>query len=204
MIQPDDVERMVAAHERVRKLLEAKEPRRAAKAVCEEFRWLLEDKGSFWAEVGDATKTLAEHRKQEQEILSRITQLLEAEESIFARLGIDASRSGPILANAYGGLLLVRGKELDIDPSPETLAVLRERLGKATELVCRESKGPLRQALDWAVSWKGATVLAGSAIVSANVAVTMLSQNHAVSWVSLKAGVKVMVGEIEGLIDLFS
>lgn len=204
MVEPADVDRLVASYEKVRRMLEAKEPRRAAKVVCQEFTWLLEDKGSFWAEVGKATASLKEHREQEQELLSQITQFLEAEEAIFARLGIDASRSGPILANAYSGLRLVRGEDLDNDPSPETLAVLRERLGKATELVCRESKGPIRQALDWALSWKGATVLAGSAIVGANVAVTVFSQNHAVSWVSVKAGIKVMKGEIEGLIDLLS
>lgn len=204
MIEPGDVERMVKAHEKVRKMLEAKEPRRAAKIVCEEFKRLLEDKESFWAEVGDATKTLGEHRKQEREVLNKIAQFLEDEATIFARLGIDASRSGPIIANAFNGIRLVVGEDLENDPSPDSLSVLRDRLAKATELVCKESKGRIRQALDWAVSWKGATILGGVAIVGANVAVTVFSQNHAVSWVSIKAGVKVMRGEIEGLLELLS
>lgn len=201
MVTPEDVKRLVVAYEMVRGALDKRAPRQAAKILCKEFSWLLDEKGSFWAGVADATEGLNEYRAKEREILQNVTRLIEEEEAVFTRLRIKPSRTGPIIANVYGGLRLA--ERLGDAPSRDSLRVLREQLREATKLICREAKGPIRRGLDWVVSWKGATVLAGAAIASANVAVMVFAQDHSISWVSLKAGVKVMKGDLGGLIDLF-
>ena|ERR1700722_1242679 len=204
MISPEDVDRLVSAHENVTGALEKKAPRRGAKILCQEFKWLLEAKGTFWADVKSATETLNQYREKEREILSNIASLLEGEEQIFAELGIDPSRTGPILANAYGALKLAQVAEDDL--TIDALDMLRERLGKATELICRESRGRFRRGVDWVFSWKGATVLSGAAVVGGNVAITAIPPHAhgALSLVSVKSGIKVMRGEVEDILDLFS
>src|SRR5579863_7583774 len=198
MITPEDVERLLKAHENVSGALEKREPRGAARILCDEFNWLLKERGTFWADVKDATETLAQYREKEKRILSELASLVEQGEQIFAELGIDPSRTGPIIGNVYGALNLAQG--LEGGPSHDSLKVLQERLAIATNLICKERKGSIRRGVDWVLSWKGATVLAGAVIVGANIAVTIPAPHHgAVSWVSVRAGLKVMRGELDGI-----
>ena len=204
MITPADVKRLVDAHAEIRALCE-KDPRKAAKLICEQFRWLLDEKSSFWAGLGSATAALQQYRTSEREILNNISAFIDQEASIFKKLKIKEQQYGPVIGDVFGALELARPNNPWQNPSPQALAVLKERLAKAADLICKESKGKIRRALTWAVSWKGATVLGGSAIVSANVAVTVISPaHHPISWLSIKSGIKVMRGELDALIDLLT
>jgi hypothetical protein len=70
--------------------------------VCDEFKWLLEQQGTFWEAVPNALITLEQHRIQEREILRQIARFIEAEEAIFAQLRISGSKAASILGDAYG------------------------------------------------------------------------------------------------------
>jgi hypothetical protein len=200
MITQEDLERLVGAHEKVKEALDQRAPRRAAKILCEELGWLVKEKGSFWDDVRDATKTLSEHREVEKKVIGNLPQLIEDEESIFERLGIDRDRSTPILRDVYGGVNLTTNTE---NPTPDSLKVLQERLDKARELVCKCSRGPIARGRDWLLSWRGLPVLAGTAIVGANVAVMIFPPHvHHISWVSVKTGVKVARGNVDAIIDM--
>lgn len=198
---PADVEKFVASYERVREALTQKTPRRAAKALCEELKWLVNDNGAFWARVPEMAATLEDQRDQEKEVLSSITRFIDAEGAVFAKLGIDPARYGPILGDVYSALRLA--SDLDASTTDAAFKNLRERLDKATILVCEHSKGRIRQAVDWVVSWKGASIIAGAATAGANVAIALHGEGGAVSSVSIKAGVKIMQRDIDGLIDMF-
>jgi hypothetical protein len=201
MIERKDVERLADAYAKVQAALEKNNPRKAATILCKEFNWLLDEKGSFWAGVADATEQLNVYRDKEREILNNVTKLIDEEAAIFARLKIKRSLTEPIIGIVYGRLRLAEG--IGGDLSRDSLGALREQLREAAKLICKQSKGRLRRSLDWVLSWKGATVLAGATIVGANVAVMILAQNHAISLVSVKAGMKVMQGDLAGIIDLF-
>jgi hypothetical protein len=209
MIEKKDIEHLVVAHEAIRQALEENDPRKAAKILCKEFKWLVEAKDSFWKHVKDATESLAEYKEKESRILNDIAKFMEEEHLIFSKLKIDASKCDPIIGDVYGALNLTYG--LGDGPTPDSLDIIREKLIKATDLICRESKGPIRRGFDWVMSRKGAMFIGGAAIAGSNVA--MLTGVVAappaspyiagVSWASLGAGYKVMHGNIEGLIDLF-
>lgn len=204
MINPADVKRLVDAHAQVRTALNDNDPRKAAKLICEQFRWLLDEQSSFWSGVGSATATLQQYRNSEREILSNLSSFIDQEAFIFKKLKIKEQQYGPVIGDVFSALQLARPNSPWENPSPQALGVLKERLAKATDLICQESRSKLRRALTWAVSWKGATILGGSAIVTANVAVTVISPaHHPVSWLSVKSGIKVMRGEVDALIDLF-
>jgi len=201
MISAEDVEHLVIAYEEANRALERKAPRKAAKILCEEFNWLIKGHGSFFADVRDATLTLEQHQKQEEQVFKNIVSILDKEQQIFAELGIDSARTGPIVGDVYGALKL--NEDLGKGPTSGSLKVLQESLAKATELICRETKGPIRRGFDWVFSRKGATVLAGAAVVGGNIAIMVAPHHAPVSWVSVKAGLKVMSGDIVGILELF-
>jgi hypothetical protein len=201
MISAQDVEHLVIAYEEANRALERKAPRKAAKILCEEFNWLIKGHGSFFADVRDATLKLEEHQKQEEKVFRNIVALLDKEQQIFAELGIDPARTGPIVGDVYGALKL--NEDLGKGPTSDGLKVLHESLAKATELICRETKGPIRRGFDWVFSRKGATVLGGAAVVGGNIAIMVAAHHAPVSWVSVKAGLKVMSGDIAGILELF-
>ena len=201
MITQEEVKRLVGAYENVVLALDQKNPRRAAKILCKEFRILLDEDGSFWAGVRDATETLEKNRKYDREMLNNIKRLINKEGAVFAHLKIKASRSGPILDAVYGGLKLAA---TDDDPSPEALDALKRSLAQATDLICKEDKGLLGQACSWVLSLRGATVLAGAATAAANVVIAVHGELGVVSHLSVKAGVAVMRRDIGGIIDLLT
>jgi hypothetical protein len=198
MPTPSEVERLVAAYERVSATLEKKAPRRGAKILCEEFGLLINANRSFWEGVHDTTQALEERRSYDKEFLNNVRLLIDMEAQVFASLGIDESRSGPILSAVYGGLRL---SEMGDDPVPDALAAVRRSLEDATKLVCKESTGLLGQATSWVLSWRGARVLAGAAVVGANIAVAHFDLG-AVSHISVKVGAVIMKGDLGGIIDL--
>jgi hypothetical protein len=141
---------------------------------------------------------LAKYREKESQVFGNLTALVEDEVSIFARLKIKPQRTREVISDVFNSLISMQD-----GPSSDNLKVLKGRLELATKLVCKESKGPFRRGVDWVLSWKGATVLGGAALVGANILVFTQAPNHGpVSWKSVKAGLKVMRGELDGLIEL--
>ena len=199
-METKDVERLVTAHETVVDALNRNRPRQAARILCQEFRILVEE-GSFWDDAREAAVRLQNQRGQGTELLRSIGRLLDAEARIFGQLGIDSSRTDKVLGYVYGGLDILRTQLTE--PTPAALANLRDRLDEATNLVCDETKGPIRRAFEWTVSWKGARVLAGAAIGGGNIASALTTDLGAVSWASLAIGVSVMKGDVDGIIDAF-
>lgn len=202
MIANADLRRLVNAHGRVALAMEKNKPREAAKILCEEFRWLGQEKGSFWEQVHAGTGRLSDFQREENEVLGNLALLIEQEEAIFAKLGIPVSRSGPIIGNVYGALKWSQAN--NEGPSPESLAHLRTQLHAAEELICRESKSGIRRGVNWVLSYRGATILGGAAVMGANIAVFVHLPHHGkYCWASAKAGYKVMQGDLTGIIDLF-
>jgi hypothetical protein len=208
MIKTADVEQLIQANERVRMAL-LRDPtqlktaqsvaRGAAGILCEELEALVHENSAFWEGLEDASTRLKKHRDREAEFFGNIRQLIEQEELVFAKLGIDQNRSADVIAQAYAALRIVSEYE---DPSPSSLANLRNRITYAQKLVCEASKGPVRRTLDHYMGFKGARILAGAAVGGANAAVMLLDQGG-LSWVSVKAGYHVMKGDVEGLMKLF-
>jgi hypothetical protein len=201
VITRDEVERLVGAYENVNTALERKAPRRGAKILCEEFRFLVHGNGSFWEDVRDLTKTREENLKYQREMLNNIRKLVDIEERVFTELGIDESRSGPILGRVYEGFRMVEAGNY---PSVDALKTLKERLDTATSLVCKGSKGFMSQAASWLLSWKGASVLAGAAVAGANVIIAVHGELGVVSHHSVTAGVAIMNRDVGGIIDILT
>ena len=214
MIKPEKVQRLVDAHHRVRKALDqGKAPRLAAKILVEELRGLAKANEPFWNDIRDASKC-SDHRRQE-EVLVSISDLVEADTRIFGSLGIDQSQSAPIIALVYGGLRQAGVRNLGV--LPESLQKLRHLVSEATDFICAGNNGPVRHAQEWLVSWHGVRVLAGAATCLANAAAVVPATvsiasagttaipvvfHDSVCWISIRAGVKVMTADLEGILDL--
>lgn len=206
MITPEDVQRMVAAHQQVRLALEQNQARQAAEILCKELSWLSETNGSFFQGLRSATETAAEHRAVAKDVLQNLTQFIDEEAAIFSGLKVDPARSRPVLGEVYGAMILVQ----DADLSPKSMERLQEVLGDAASLICKHSQGPMGRAVDWVMSWKGARILAGAAVTGANVAaltapafIPFLPAHAHICVGSMVVGTSAMKGDAKGLIDLF-
>ena len=198
MITRADVQRLIDAHGEIQKTLGRR--RRAARILCEELTWLVDEKGALWEDLAQASTRLRVHRSNERQLFDRIIPLIEQEEAIFKKLGISGPKSEEVIIQAYTALHIIDDQD---DPSPASLSNLRNRLAHARELICLAARGPLRRLVEKVLTLKGALVLAGAAIGIANVAIAVVDQGT-VSWVSPKAGYHIMKGDVEGLIKLFS
>ena len=215
MVKPEDVERLVEAHEKVRKALdEQKAPRLAAKILCDELGRLVVGNETLWSGLGD-TKAIRDRQKLEKDVLVTIGDFINIEQRIFSDLGIDQSRATPIFGLVCDGLTEAGIGNVDVSPSRESLRILRHLLTEAKDLICEKSKGPVQHAREWLVSWHGARVLAGGAVCLANAAggsgLIMVGGPtlphlipHAAShcWLSIRLGMKVMKGDADGILDL--
>jgi hypothetical protein len=173
--------------------------RKAAQILCEELGWFVGEHDRFWRDLEQASEPLAEYRSQEREIFSNLEQLIEQEAAVFRRLGFDAARSRDVISQTYDAFTIIREYE---DPSPAALNNLRDRLLRATELICEASRNPLQRAYEKVLCWKGARILAGGAVGAANVLVAVMGESGVLSWASLKAGYNVMKGDVDGLLDV--
>jgi hypothetical protein len=205
MITPEDVQRMVSAHQQVRSALEQKEPRHAAEILCKELSWLSEANGSFFEGLRAATETAEEHRTGAKKVLENLAQFIDEEGAIFSRLKVDPAQYGPVLGNVYSALILVQ----EADLSPKSMAALQKVLGEAASLVCKHSQGPIGRAVDWVMSWKGTRILGGAAVTGANAAalvapafIPFLPAHIHICFGSMIVGTSAMKGDAKGLIDL--
>jgi hypothetical protein len=209
------VQRLAYAHHRVRKALDyEKAPRLAANILAEELRGLGKANEPFWSDIRDAS-AFSGDRRREDEVPVGISELIEANARIFGRFGIDESQSAPIIALVYGGLRQAGIEDLGV--RAESLQSLRHLLSEVTDFICERSTGPVRHAHEWLVSWRGARVLAGTAICLANAAALVPAPlsiaragtaampeliHDSACWVSIRAGIVVMTADIEGILDL--
>lgn len=209
MVHRDDIARLVSAYKRVQEALDLGQGnplnpfkpapgRRAAQTLCQELGWLSHENGSYWEGLQEASSRLSKHRVSESEFFGCIGRLLEQEEAVFKKLGIDETTNSDILGHAYSALRIVG--EYD-DPSRDAIANLHDRLKQVTDLVCQASRGPLRRVSDKLIGYKGALMLAGATVGGANVAIAIIDQG-ALSWASLKAGYLIMKGEVGDLLDI--
>jgi hypothetical protein len=137
MFTRGEVERLILAHQHVREAIEQSVPRRAASILCKEFKWLPDDKSSFWAGVKDSAEELAKYREKESQVFGNLTALVEDEVSIFARLKIKPQRTREVISDVFNSLISMQD-----GPSSDNLKVLKGRLEPATKLVARKAKAP--------------------------------------------------------------
>ncbi len=143
---------------------------------------------------------LSGHRANEQQLFDRIGPLIEQEQGVLKKLDLSGPKSDEVISQAYAALRMIDHQD---DPSPDTLSNLHNRLAHARDLICSAARGPLKRLIEIVFTRKGALVLAGAAIATANVAIAVADQGT-VSWVSLKVGYLVMKGDIEGIIKVLS
>lgn len=214
MVVREDIERLVEAHRQVQELL-VPEPRRgidklkarlmrsptrrAARILCEELTWLVHERADFWVELAGASATLAGHRGREAALLETLEDLLLQEGELFRRLGIDDRTTSGVIATTYEAFRIIG--DYGANPSPAAVANLRDRLARATELVCAASRGPLTKTYEFIISTKGVRILGGAAVAGTN-ALFATADGGALSWTSVKAGFIVMTADAGGLIEL--
>ena len=149
------------------------------------------------------SKTLQRYRGQETALLPNVQRLIEQEAAICSRLKVDKNTSRDIVALTYDAFALL-GTQQQEDPSPAGFRNLRDRLTTATDLICKASRGAIKRTFDKLIGRKGARILAGGAIATANVFIAIYADGGAISWVSLKVAYNVMKGDVEGLIDVLT
>lgn len=174
-------------------------PRKAAKDLCEEFRFLLE-RGDFWNQFEKTAEELEKFKGPADEMLGNIKQLITDEAKIFARLGVDETVAGNVLSDAYDAWGLASAR--NADTTPAAIRNLKNRLGKATELICKTSRGPLLQTVDFVVSKKGALTLAALGLGGANLWFAVTTDGGALSHVSMKVAAAAAGGHLGGIIDI--
>lgn len=203
-MEPDELQkfihRLVDAHADITRHLKRR-PRKAAKILCEEFRFISQY-APFWEQLTTTAQELAEHGKGADELVKSVRPLLEAEASIFAQLGIDHSDAGAILANVYGGFRVARA--LDADLSPDGIKLVQDQFNSATHLICDASRGPIRGAFDFVLSKKGAMVIGGVGLGAANLWHAVTPGGHPqTATASLKVAGSIINGDLSGILELF-
>ena len=155
--------------ETVRIHLERKAPRKAAQAVCDGLRSLVNDNGSFWTNFYSASELLIKYQDGFKAVLDELVEFIDLEGAVLSRLGIDGAVSEPILADIYGMIALTQYAPRDLTVAG--LERLKEDVEKAAAIICENSKGPVRRAVDWVFSVKGLRILGGATVTAANFAV---------------------------------
>jgi len=194
----DLTQHLVDAHHTITEHLRWR-PRRAAKDLCKEFRVLLE-RGDFWNQFEKTGQELERFRDAADEMLGNIRNLVTDEAEVLARLGIDQAQIGNIVSSVYDAVDLANARTADT--TPPGIRNLRDRLGKATDLICQTSRGPLLRTMDFVVSKKGALTLAALGLGGANIWFAVAADGGALSHVSMKIAVAAANGHLGGIIQL--
>jgi hypothetical protein len=174
-------------------------PRRAAKDLCQEFRILLE-RGDFWNQFETTAKQVQRFEKEADNMLGNIKTLIADETEILARLGADQSQIGSILSSVYDAIDIAAARNADI--TSQGIRNLWDRLASATDLICRTSRGPILQTLDFVVSKKGALTIAALGLGGANIWFAVTADGGALSHVSMKVAVAAAHGHLGGILGL--
>lgn len=88
------------------------------------------------------------------------------------------------------------------DTTPAGIRNLQDRLGKATDLICKASRGPLLQTVDFVMSKKGALTLAALGVGGANIWFALTTDAGALSHVSMKIAAAAANGHLGMIIQL--
>jgi hypothetical protein len=165
----DDIVRELAESCAIVRLeLERKSPRKAARFACDGLRKLGYESGSFWANFTAASEMMSKYQDGVNAVLSQLVDFIDLEGAVLARLGVDTSVSEPILADVYGMVSLTQHVPSDL--TAKGLERLRGDVQKAADIICENSHGPVRRAVDWVFSVKGLRILGGATVASANFA----------------------------------
>ncbi len=156
---------LIDVHETVTGHL-TRRPRKAAKDLCQEFR-VLQQRGDFWNQFEKTAKDLEQYRNEADQILNNVRKLTADEAQIFSRLGVDDSQIGNVLSSVCCAVSIAEMRTADM--APLAIRNLQERLNSATQLICKNSRGPILHAVDFVVSKKGALALAGLGLATANI-----------------------------------
>src|SRR2546427_2502391 len=114
MIQQSDIERLVKAERRIRKELFPvsrqflSSRRKAARILCEELRWLSDERPDFWQALQAGSAQLSQYQKTQQELFKDIRSLIDLEIGAFAKLGISEKDSSGPLEWVYNALDIVQ------------------------------------------------------------------------------------------------
>ena len=208
------VETLAKAHEAVRHELSRKSPRKAAKIACRELRQLVGDYGSFWEGLEAVAEKAEDQRKHLDEVLTNVVQFMNDEGAILGALGVEDDTFGAIAADACTVAELMRNAPVDL--SRKALRMLREKLGNSAEVICANSKGPVRRAAEWIVSTKGLKIIGGATLSAANavafltpgvvtphLAPILIPKLAAMAYGSVTVGTGMMGFEVKELTDLF-
>jgi len=209
MITVDDIKMLVEAHASVRAELNKNEPRAAAAITCDALNWLV-NQGSFWEGLRDLSVPLQENVARVAAVLKNLTDFIDAECTIFDKLGLDPPVTEPIVCAVYADMGVLQ--QIDLDNITATgFANLRQHVREAASLVCGQRKNAFMRGVDWVVSWKGARILAGAGVTGANalalgttflVAHPLTPVAASVSTASVTVGSALMKGNAFGLLDL--
>lgn len=200
-ISRDDLNKQLDAVRKVKEFIDKEDYRVAAGLLCEEFRRLL-DMQSFWFGIPDTLKDIAGvHAVSGRQLLNNLVPLVNAESTVFRKLGINDKDSKLLLETVYVSLKLALVKSDGFDPSPDALFTLKHALERATAIVCKKSDGPSGKIRDFLMSWKGLRVLAGGVTITANVLI-FTHDGGAISWASVKVGLSIMNGNLEDIDQL--
>jgi hypothetical protein len=212
----DDIRRLAVAHQRVTDALKEPDPgmlrsmftpftptpgRAAAAILCEELGWLVEN-SVFWTQLSGGIGQLQANEAQVPKVLNNIQQLLEDEEDAFERLKISPATTSEVLSQTYGALGILR--ELPV-PSQAGVGNLRDRVRRATELICSAKDGRMQRAFARVVSRKGLGIVGGLTVAGANVALAIYEPGSSkIAWTSVKAGAAIASGHAAGIIQIFT
>jgi hypothetical protein len=141
----------------VRMHLERKAPRKAAQAVCDGLRGLVNDNGSFWANFASASEQLSKYQDDVKHVLYQLVEFVNLEGAVLPLVGVDIAASEAILSDVYGMTAI-------------GLGILKKDIEQAADLICKNVHGPVRRAVDWVLSVKGLRILGGATVTAANFA----------------------------------
>jgi len=146
---------------------------------------------------------ISKYQKEGQEILYALPSLMDYENKILLKLKIRDATAQLVLRDVFGTLSGAMVASQNFDQTLLNLRALQEDLGKATALVCSAGRSRFQRARDYLMSWKGARVLAGGAVMAANVLVFTVD-GGAFSWASVQAGAVIMSGNAVDLVNILS
>lgn len=167
MFRTEDIQALAAVHEQVRRDLNNKSPRKAAKLVCKELTKLCEGHSSFWENVEEAAAKASKEPNRMDEILNNVFRFIDDESDILAALGVEDAEAGPILADVHTMIELTRRAGND-QLTEKALKLLREHTRVAAQIICEHSKGRFRKSIDWIFSTRGLKAIGGATMASAD------------------------------------
>jgi hypothetical protein len=186
-------DRFVQRHAQASKAMNWR-PRKAAKILCLEFRYLL-TRDDFWHELASRGERLERHEKDARQLLGNMKELIALECDALVRLKADDVDAKAMLANVYAAMRLVEAQNTEINR--DSVAVLRALFNGATGKICAASEGFMQHATALVLSKKGALALAGGGVAAVNLAIL----EPVTALASLKAALSVTKGELDGFED---